>query len=134
MVRSQDELFTIPRPPSPVLIQEFVPGDGYDLKVYVVGQDVFGVRKQSPGLTADPQQERSSQEGSPCKVSDQVRDIALSCGRALGLGLYGLDILETDIGPVVVDLNSFPSYRGASKAAPLIVQYISAYAAGEICL
>ena len=31
-------------------------------------------------------------------------------------------------GPVVVDLNYFPSYRGVREAAPLIADYIEAYA------
>ena len=131
LVQSTEELLNLPQPVSPMLIQEFVEGGGYDLKVYVVGKEVFGVRKQAPKLTLESQSEGKSQDGYPCTVSDEVRDIAIRCGEVLGLGLYGLDILETESGPMVVDLNSFPSYRGAIEAAPLIVQYISACAAGE---
>jgi ribosomal protein S6--L-glutamate ligase len=104
------------------------------LKVYVVGTEVFGVRKRSLVLSSEPRSEQKSQEGLPCEVSDEVRDIAIRCGKALGLGLYGLDVLEAESGPKVVDLNSFPSYRGAADAAPLITDYISAYASGEIDL
>jgi ribosomal protein S6--L-glutamate ligase len=132
LVQTVDELSTIPQPRSPVLIQEFVAGTGDDLKVYVVGKEVFGVRKRSLGLTSEPQSEQPSLEGLPCEVSDEVRDIAVRCGEALGLGLYGLDVLETESGPKVVDLNSFPSYRGAVDAAPFITDYISAYACGEV--
>jgi Inositol 1,3,4-trisphosphate 5/6-kinase ATP-grasp domain len=56
------------------------------------------------------------------------------CGEALGLGLYGLDILETAEGPKVVDLNAFPSYRGVAGIAPFVADYISGYASGEIRL
>jgi ribosomal protein S6--L-glutamate ligase len=132
LVQTVDELSAIPQPRSPVLIQEFVAGTGDDLKVYVVGKEVFGVRKQSVGLSSEPQSEQPSKEGLPCEVSNEVRDIAVRCGEALGLGLYGLDVLETERGPKVVDLNSFPSYRGAVDAAPLITDYISACASGEI--
>jgi RimK-like ATP-grasp domain len=93
---------------------------------------VFGVRKRFLSLSSEPQSEQPSQEGLPCEVSDEVRNIAIRCGEALGLGLYGLDVLETESGPKVVDLNAFPSYRGAVEAAPLITNYISACASGEI--
>lgn len=134
LVQSADELSSVPPPRSPVLIQEFVDGKGHDLKVYVIGNNVFGVRKESPGLSFDPLEQRPSGGGFPCKVSDEVREIALRCGQILGLGLYGLDILESDDGPRVVDLNSFPSYREATGAAPLLTQYIASYAKGEFLL
>lgn len=134
LVQTKDELFSLPEPASPMLIQEFVKGDGYDLKVYVVGKEVFGVRKQGPSLTQYPQGEKVSQSGLPCEVSAEVRDIAIRCGEILGLGLYGLDILETESGPMVVDLNAFPSYRGAGDVAPLIVDYISGCASGVMTL
>ena len=37
-------------------------------------------------------------------------------------------MVEGPDGPVVVDLNYFPSYRGVPKAAPLIADYIEDYA------
>jgi ribosomal protein S6--L-glutamate ligase len=115
-----------------VLIQEFVAGGGDDLKVYVVGNEVFGVHKQSPSLSSSPQVETASRPGRPCQVSDEIRDIAIRCGAALGLGIYGLDILETEAGPRVVDVNAFPSFRGVIGAAPLIIDYITSCAAGQI--
>lgn len=134
LVQSWDELSTIPQPGSPVLIQEFVAGGGDDLKVYVVGKEVFGVHKQSPSLSSNPQAETASQPGRPCQVSDEVRDIAIRCGATLGLGIYGLDILETEDGPRVVDVNSFPSFRGVIGAGPVITDYITSFAAGQIAL
>ena len=58
--------------------------------------------------------------GVPCEVTPSVRDIALRCGRAFGLGLYGLDIIEGPDGPVVVDLNYSPGFRGVPDAAQLL--------------
>jgi ribosomal protein S6--L-glutamate ligase len=67
-------------------------------------------------------------------VDPEVRDIALRCGRAFGLGLFGLDLIEGVDGPVVVDLNYFPGYKGVPDPAPMIAEYIVAYAAGEVDL
>jgi ribosomal protein S6--L-glutamate ligase len=69
--------------------------------------------------------------GRPCPVSPEVGDIARRCGEALGLGLYGLDIVESPRGPVVVDLNYFPGYKGVPDVAPLIADYIDGYAVGR---
>ncbi len=132
LVRNAGELAAVAPPESPVLIQQFVEGGGQDLKVYVVGAEVFGVLKESPHLDALPLAERHSSQGRACEVSAEVRELALRCGRVLGLGLYGLDILETAQGPMVVDVNAFPSYRGVPNAGPLIAEFIASYARGEM--
>jgi ribosomal protein S6--L-glutamate ligase len=127
VVHNPDELATVPPPETPVLIQEFVQGSGEDLKVYVVGEEVFAVRKQFSAMSF-------TRPGQPCPVSSEVRDIALRCGQAFGLGLYGLDIIESLTGPVVVDLNYFPGYKGVPCIAPLIADYIEGFALGRFNL
>jgi ribosomal protein S6--L-glutamate ligase len=105
----------------PMLVQEHVPGPGEDLKVYVVGEQVFAVRK--------PFSETSfAVPGRPVPVDPEVREIALRAGRALGLGLYGLDVIESPDGPVVVDANYFPGYKGVPDAGVLIGEYIDEWA------
>jgi ribosomal protein S6--L-glutamate ligase len=124
IVRNAAELAALDRPEGPVLIQEHVMGDGEDVKVYVVGEHVFAVRKEfSPTSFTRP--------GRACPVSAELRETALACGRILGLGLYGLDVLEAEEGHVVVDVNYFPGYKGVPGAAPLIADYIESYARGR---
>jgi ribosomal protein S6--L-glutamate ligase len=130
LVQNANELALIPPPRTPVLIQKFVQGNGEDLKIYVVNEEVFAVRKRVSPLGFIPQREMPSQPGEPCEVSSELRDIALRCGRILGLGLYGLDVIETSEGPFVVDVDSFPSYQGVPNIAPLIADYIRGYALG----
>jgi ribosomal protein S6--L-glutamate ligase len=134
LIQNADELALIPPPKTPVLIQKFVQGNGEDLKIYVVNEEVFAIRKRVPPLRFIPQTEKLSQLGEPCEVSAEVRDIALRCGRILGLGLYGVDVIETSEGPFVVDVNSFPSYQGVPNIAPLIADYIRGYALGRFNL
>lgn len=107
------ELAAIPAPDQPVLVQEYIPGD--EIKVSVIGDTVSAVRKvETPdGVVRIP-----------CEVSDEVREIALKCGRVFGLGMYGLDVILGPDGPVVIDLNYFPSYKGVPNAAALLARYI----------
>jgi MFS family permease len=127
VVADPSELAAIPNTGDPMLVQEHLSGTGEDLKVYVVGDQVFAVRKQFS-------EESFAVPGQPATVSAELREIALRCGEALGLGLYGLDVIESPRGPVVVDLNYFPGYKGVPDIAPLIADYIEGYALGRYAL
>ncbi len=127
IVNEPGQLASVPSPRRPVLVQEFVPGSGEELKVYVIGSEVFAAR-QSSAIHGKCARNGKSSQRIPCTVSAEVRRIALRCGEVSGLGLYGLDMIEGLDGPVVVDLNYFPSYRGVPEAAPLVADYIEAYA------
>jgi ribosomal protein S6--L-glutamate ligase len=124
VLRTPDDLVRLPAPDATVIVQEYVEGSGEDLKLYVVGEEVFGVRKP---FSADS----FTVAGRPCAVSEEARAIAVEVGRALGLGLYGIDVVEGPDGPVVVDVNYFPGYKGVPGAAALIAAYIEQYALGE---
>jgi ribosomal protein S6--L-glutamate ligase len=127
VVKDRRDLASLPAPESPVVVQEYIRGKGEDLKVYVVGEEVFAVRKPFSAHSF-------SKPGRACPVSPEVRDIALRCGLAFGLALYGLDMIESEGGPVVVDVNYFPGYKGVPGAAPLIADYIDGYATGRTVL
>jgi glutathione synthase/RimK-type ligase-like ATP-grasp enzyme len=124
VIPSPKELRKFPVPERPVLVQEYVEGTGHDLKLYVVMDEVFATRRPTLGDAVRP-------IGEPCPVSPELADLARLCGRALGLGLYGVDVIESPTGPQVVDVNAFPSYRDIQGVAPLVASYIEAYAAGR---
>jgi ribosomal protein S6--L-glutamate ligase len=127
IVRNGAELGSIGSTGTPAIVQEYFEGSGEDLKVYVVGEEVFAVRK--------PFSEASfTVPGRPVAVTRELRRVALACGRILGLGLYGIDLVEAAGGPVVVDVNYFPGYKGVPDVAPLIADYIADYATGSVTL
>lgn len=125
IVHTPAELQAVPHSETPMLAQEYIQGTGEDLKVYVVGEEVFAVRKTFSASSF-------TQAGRHSPVSPEVRDIAQRVGKALGLGLYGLDVIESPNGPVVVDVNYFPGYKGVPNIAPLIAKYIEEYANGTL--
>jgi ribosomal protein S6--L-glutamate ligase len=126
-VWTPEELAAMPRPRAPLLVQECIQGSGEDLKVYVVGAQVFATRK--------PFSARSFvAPGQPCTVDAEIRGIARRCGEVFGLGLYGLDVVECEGGPYVVDLNYFPGYKGVPGAPQALADYIESYARGRVWL
>jgi glutathione synthase/RimK-type ligase-like ATP-grasp enzyme len=46
------------------------------------------------------------------EVPPAVVDVAIRAGRAIGSGLYGVDLKETESGPCVIEVNDNPSLEG----------------------
>jgi glutathione synthase/RimK-type ligase-like ATP-grasp enzyme len=57
------------------------------------------------------------------EIDAELRDIALTCGRACGLELWGVDVAMTKDGPYVIEVNDFPTYSGIPEAGALIAQH-----------
>lgn len=123
VVQNPAELAHMAPPLEPMLAQEYVRGYREEIKVTVIGEQVFAVHKV-PGAGGESIR-------TPYPVSNEIRSVALRCGRVFGAGLYGMDMLLCDAGPVVIDIDYFPSYKGVLNAAPLIAEYIRSYARGD---
>ena len=106
--------------------QEYLSTDSYDLKVYVIGKEVMA--RQRPF----PCKHDSEFLGEECEVSDEVRDLALKCGEIFDLDIYGLDIIQTQRGLYIVDVNYFPSFLGVPNAAEKLANYIYQHALRNI--
>ena len=105
----------------PVILQEFVQGDGWDIKLWVIDEQIFAARRRT-SLEAD-----ASKENFPISTEELPiawRSLALQIGRVFVLHLYGIDLVVTEQGPVIVDINSFPGFRGVAGAAPALVSLI----------
>lgn len=111
---------TLPRDGGPWLLQDAVPGPGYVYKVYVVGQHAAVVR-------AGPRDDagRRSRQLVSTPASSLI-DIARAVGRACDLTCYGVDLVPAPDGPVVIDVNPFPGFRGLTTiAAPWVADTIT---------
>jgi ribosomal protein S6--L-glutamate ligase len=111
------------RSESLVFAQRYHRPRGRDRKIYRIGNEVFGVKRVWPVRTYE------DKRGEPFEVSPELQDVALRCGRAFGIDLYGLDVVMSDDGPVVVDMSSFPGFKGVPHAARRIADYV--YEAGR---
>ena len=121
----------LPPPPSRYglyLAQEMLETDGYDLKLYGIGSRVWAVRKRSP-VRLDGPGPAGPTEPEPARlqeVDSTLRDIALTCGRACRLDLWGVDVAVTPTGPVVIEVNDFPTYSAVPGAGAAIATQVLA--------
>jgi ribosomal protein S6--L-glutamate ligase len=114
-----------------LLAQPYLPNPGRDIKLYNTGDDVFATIKRSPlHPGADVVEEQ-------IEVTPELRELALAVGRAFGLDIYGIDVVETPDGYVVLDVNDFPGFgkvpHAAQRLARTMLQVIhrNAIAAAE---
>jgi ribosomal protein S6--L-glutamate ligase len=102
----------------PVFAQRYHEPVGRDRKIYRIGERIFGVERVWPPRTYE------DKLGRPFPVPPELRRLALRLGAALGITLYGFDVVLTENGPYVVDFSPFPGFKGVPYAAALLADYI----------
>jgi len=105
----------------PVVIQAFAASDGWDIKLWVIDQQIFAARRRTP-LTPG-----ASKEDIPLNTEELPEEwvhITRAIGRVFDLRLYGVDLLMSEHGPVIVDVNSFPGFRGVPGADVALVALV----------
>lgn len=113
-----------------VIVQEFIKeAKGEDIRAFVVDGKVVGAMKR----TGKEGEFRSNvhRGGSVelIKLTKEERKAALVSARAMGLSIAGVDLLQSDRGPLVLEVNSSPGLQGIEKAtnkdiAGKIIDYV----------
>ncbi len=98
------------------LAMRYVENTGYDIKLYVTGQEVHAIVKSSP-LHGTVQEKEIPVDRDMLKLARRV-------GQVFGLDLYGVDVLETPQGLMVIDINDFPSFYGVPRKVASVAEYI----------
>lgn len=104
--------------PGPYVLQDWLESDGLDRKLYVVGSNVGGVLRRWP-----PRSLRDKL-GKPFEPGPALRRLALAAGEALGLELFGVDVVLGPDGPAVVDVNAFPGYKGVPAVERWLARHL----------
>jgi len=118
VIRNADELSSVENTEGVIFAQRYNQPDGRDHKIYVISDKVFGVRRVWPPKTLE------DKLGEPFEVPEEMREIALRCGRAFGVGLYGVDLITSGGRSFVVDINTFPGFKGVPGAAGLLAEHV----------
>ena len=105
-----------------VFVQHYHKPEGRDRKIYCIGGQLFGVMRSWPAHTYE------EKLGEAFSVDATLRDIALRAGAAFGIDLFGVDIIVSDGQPFVVDMQSFPGFKGVPEAALRLADYVYATA------
>ncbi len=110
----------------PVIAQEFTPNDGFDIKFWVIGGELSAARRRSALDSTDKSSDLPIEAG---ELPQEWVEAALRSGQALGLDLFGVDLLICDGRPVVIDVNAFPGFQGARHPEESMLRFIERHTA-----
>ena len=93
-----------------IYLQEFVPHGFSDIRAFVVGNRIIAAMKR----IADTWKTNYSQGAKPVsiKLNKTLEEMAVKSARLIECKIAGVDILESPRGPLFVEVNSQPGWRG----------------------
>ena len=116
------------------LVQEFIAeAKGADLRCFVVGGKVVAaMKRQAPkGDFRSNLHRGGTAKGVKATAAEQ--DVAIRAARVLGLGVAGVDLIRSDRGPLVLEVNASPGLEGIEEASGVdVAGEIIAYVAGRM--
>ncbi len=104
----------------PVLAQEFIAeAEGRDLRCLVIGgQVVTAFQRQAQAGEFRSNLHRGGR-ASAVQLNDEEQRTAIAAVQALGLAVAGVDLLRSNRGPLVLEVNSSPGLEGAERVSGL---------------
>lgn len=112
-----------------ILLQEFVKESaGTDIRAFVVGSRVVASMKRQ-SLDDDFRSNlHKGGEGTKIKLTEEERKMAVKAAKAMGLNIAGVDMMRSDKGPLVLEVNASPGFgiesvTGRDVATP-IIEYV----------
>ncbi|HEY7862472.1 MAG TPA: 30S ribosomal protein S6--L-glutamate ligase, partial [Thermoanaerobaculia bacterium] len=92
-----------------ILVQEFIrEAKGSDIRCLVVGQKVVAAMKRTAAEGEFRSNLHRGGTASKVKLTPEERATAIGAAKAMGLRFAGVDLLRSNHGPVVVEVNSSP--------------------------
>jgi ribosomal protein S6--L-glutamate ligase len=95
------------------LVQEFIAeAKGCDLRCFVVGGKVVAAMQREASAGEFRANLHRGGSAVPVKLSAAERRIAVRAAASLGLGIAGVDLLRSERGPLVLEVNASPGLEG----------------------
>lgn len=118
------------------LVQEYIEESaGTDIRAFVVGGKVVASMKRQ-SLDDDFRSNlHQGGEGVPAKLTDEERKTAQKAAKAIGLSICGVDMMRSDRGPLVLEVNSSPGFYieqvTGRNVASRVLDYVEQNARGK---
>lgn len=113
-----------------VIVQEFIKeAGGADIRAFVVDGVVVGAMKRQGKEGEFRSNLHRGGSAQVIELTDEEENAALKAAKVLGLGIAGVDMLQSKKGPLIMEVNSSPGLEGIEGAtgkdiANAIIRYI----------
>jgi ribosomal protein S6--L-glutamate ligase len=100
-----------------ILVQEFIKeAGGSDIRCFVVGEKVVAAMKRQGAEGEFRSNLHRGGSSSLIKITPEERSTAVRAAGIMGLNVAGVDLLRSNHGPVVMEVNSSPGLEGIEGA------------------
>jgi ribosomal protein S6--L-glutamate ligase len=113
-----------------MLVQEFIKeAGGADIRVFIVDGQIVGAMKRQAKDGEFRSNLHRGGSASVIQLSPEERATAIKAVKKLGLGIAGVDLLQSKRGPLVMEVNSSPGLEGIEGATGIdiagkIIEYV----------
>lgn len=113
-----------------VIVQEFIKeAGGADIRALVVDGHVVGAMKRQGKEGEFRSNLHRGGSATVIQLTDEEENAAIKAAKAMGLGVAGVDMLQSSRGPLILEVNSSPGLEGIEHAtgkdiAKTIIRYI----------
>jgi ribosomal protein S6--L-glutamate ligase len=113
-----------------ILVQEYIKeAGGADIRCFVIGEKVVAAMKRQAQEGEFRSNLHRGGSASLIKITPEERATAVRAAKVMGLNVAGVDLLRSNHGPVVMEVNSSPGLEGIEAAsgkdvAGMIIQFI----------
>lgn len=105
-----------------ILLQEFIAESrGKDVRALVVGDRVVAAMRRTAQAGEFRSNIHRGAKGQPVELEPSYAEAALKAARIIGLEVAGVDMLESDDGPKIMEVNSSPGFEGLEAATGIDV-------------
>ena len=117
-----------------IMVQDFIEeAGGTDIRALIVGGKVVAAMKRTGAKDDFRSNLHRGGSAAAVRISPEERSTALRAAKTLGLNVCGVDMLRSNHGPVVMEINSSPGLEGVEKATGIdvagrIIEFIEANA------
>lgn len=101
-----------------ILVQEFIKeAGGSDIRCLVVGGKVVAAMERKAAKGEFRSNLHRGGTATLIKITPEERSTAIRAARTMGLNVCGVDLLRSNHGPVIMEVNSSPGLRGIEEAS-----------------
>ncbi len=117
-----------------ILVQEYIQESrGSDIRCFVIGDKVVAAIKRQAKEGEFRANVHQGGKALKVKLTSQERSIAIAAAKTMGLKVAGVDLVRSNNGPLVLEINSSPGLEGIEKTTQIniagkIIEYIEKHA------
>lgn len=103
-----------------ILVQEFIKeAKGVDLRLFVIGDKVVGAMERRAAEGEFRANIHMGGKGYKAKITAQERRMAIKAAKEMELKVAGVDIIRSERGPMILEINSSPGLEGVENATKI---------------